>query len=361
MEVNPQMATAPQMAVDPHKLEALLGTMVNELGAAANAALVMLGDKLGLYRAIAAHGPLTSDDLARHTQTRERYVREWLSAQTASGFVIYDPATKTFALTPEQAAVLADEDSPVNMTGGFYSIAAVFADEPALAQAFKTGDGVGWGDHCNCLFCGTERFFRPGYKAHLISEWLPALDGVAGKLGNGAKVADIGCGHGASTTIMAEAFPQSQFAGFDFHGPSIDTARASAGGLTNVTFEVAKAQDYAGNGYDLVTIFDALHDMGDPVGAAAHIRSTLAEDGTFMIVEPLAGDRLEDNIHPVGRIYYAFSTNICVPSSLNQEVGAALGAQAGEKRLAETLRAGGFTRIRRVLDTPFNMVLEARP
>lgn len=361
MAVQSQTATDPQMAMDPQRLEALLGKMVTELGAAANAALVMLGDKLGLYRVMAAHGPLTSEDLAHHTQTRERYVREWLSAQAASGFVGYDAATGTFALTPEQAAVLADEDSPVNMTGGFYSIAAIFADEPRLTEAFKSGDGVGWGEHCNCLFCGTERFFRPGYKAHLIDEWLPALDGVTGKLAKGAKVADIGCGHGASTLIMAEAFPQTRFTGYDFHGPSIDTARANAGGMGNVAFEVARAQDFAGDGYDLVTIFDALHDMGDPVGAAAHIRSTLAEDGTFMIVEPLAGDKLEDNLNPVGRIYYAFSTNICVPSSLNQEVGAALGAQAGEKRLTDTLKAGGFTRVRRVIDTPFNMVIEARP
>lgn len=349
------------MTLDSQKLDALLGTMVNELGAAANAALVLLGDKLGLYRAMAENGPLTSADLARHTRTRERYVREWLAAQAASGFIAYDPDAQTFSLSPEQAAVLADEDSMVNMTGGFYSIAAVFADAPRLSEAFKSGDGVGWGDHCNCLFCGTERFFRPGYKAHLVGEWLPALDGVVEKLGKGAKVADVGCGHGASTSIMAEAFPQSQFTGFDFHAPSIDIAREKTAGASNLKFEVAKAQDYAGEAYDLVTIFDALHDMGDPVGAAAHVRSTLAEDGALMLVEPLAGDRLEDNLHPVGRIYYAFSTNICVPASLNQEVGAALGAQAGERRLTETLRQGGFSSIRRVIDTPFNMVLEARP
>jgi len=349
------------MTVNAEKLDALLGTMVNELGAAANAVLVLMGDKLGLYRSLATNGPVTSAELASHTQTRERYVREWLAAQAASGFVTYNPAGETFTLTPEQRAVFADEDSPVNMTGGFYSLAAVFADEPRLSAAFKSGAGVGWGDHCNCLFCGTERFFRPGYKAHLVSEWLPALDGVVAKLGKGAKVADVGCGHGASTVIMAEAFPNSRFTGFDFHGPSVEAARASAKGMTNVGFEVAKAQDFPGERYDLVTIFDALHDMGDPVGAAAHIRSKLADDGTFMLVEPLAGDRLEDNLNPVGRVYYAFSANICVPASLNQEVGAALGAQAGEKRLTETLRQGGFTRIRRVIDTPFNMVLEARP
>ncbi|SDO63118.1 Methyltransferase domain-containing protein [Filomicrobium insigne] len=349
------------MTLNSEKLEALLGTMVNELGAAANAALVLLGDKLGLYRALEAHGPLTPTDLARHTQTRERYVREWLSAQAASGFVTYDPATATFALSPEQAAVLADEESPVNMTGGFYSLAAIFADEPRLNDAFKSGEGVGWGDHCSCLFCGTERFFRPGYKAHLVSEWLPALDGVVEKLERGGKVADVGCGHGASTMIMAEAFPQSTFTGFDFHAPSIDIARSKSMGISNVKFEVAKAQDFTGEGYELVTIFDALHDMGDPVGAARHIRSTLADDGTLMIVEPLAGDRLEDNLNPVGRVYYAFSTSVCVPSSLKQEVGMALGAQAGEKRLAEVLKQGGFSRVRRAVATPFNMVIAARP
>ena len=347
------------MTIDEKKLEALLGTMVTELGAAANAALVLIGDKLGLYRALHEHGPLTSVALAEKTQTHERYVREWLAAQAASGFMTYDPGTQTFALSPEQAAVFADPDSPVNMTGGFYSLAAVFADEPRLTAAFKTGEGVGWGEHCNCLFCGTERFFRPGYKAHLVSEWLPALDNVVARLTSGARVADVGCGHGASTAIMAEAFPNSQFVGFDFHGPSIDRAREQASHLPNVRFEVGRAQDFPGN-YDLVTVFDALHDMGDPVGAAANIRANLAPEGTLMLIEPFANDRLEDNFNPVGRIYYAFSTNICVPASLRQEVGAALGAQAGEKRLTEVLRQGGFTRVRRAVDTPFNMVIEAR-
>ncbi len=347
--------------LDEQKLNALLGTMVTELGAAANASLVLLGDKLGLFKALANHGPLTSSDLAQRTGTRERYIREWLAAQAASGFVMYDAADEAFSLSPEQAAVFADDDSPVNMTGGFYSLAAVFADEPKLTEAFKSGDGVGWGEHCNCLFCGTERFFRPGYKANLVSQWLPALDGVVERLKAGARVADIGCGHGASTILMAEAFPKSRFSGFDFHAPSIDTARAHACGAANIDFAVAKAQNFGGEAYDLVTIFDALHDMGDPAGAAAHIRSRLAPDGTLMIVEPLAGDGLQDNLHPVGRVYYAFSTAICVPASLKQEVGAALGAQAGEQRLRETLASGGFTRIRRAAETPFNMVLEARP
>ena len=348
------------MNLDMKKLEPLLGTMVNELGAAANAALVLIGDKLGLYRAL-SQGPATSVELAQRTGTHERYVREWLSSQAASGFVMYDNKSKRFSLSPEQAAVFADDDSPVNMTGGFYSLAAVFADEPKLTEAFKTGAGVGWGDHCNCLFCGVERFFRPGYKAHLVAEWLPALDGVVEKLKKGARVADIGCGHGASTLILADAFPESEFIGFDFHEPSIAKARSEINGRSNIRFESARAQDFAGDGFDLVTIFDALHDMGDPVGAVEHIRKTIKHDGTLMLVEPMAGDTLNDNLNPVGRVYYAFSTSLCVPASLNQEVGTALGAQAGEAKLAEVVRAGGFTRFRRAIETPFNMVLEARP
>lgn len=349
------------MSLDMTKLEPLLGTMVNELGAAANAALVLVGDKLGLYRALAAGRAMTSAELAERTGTRERYVREWLSAQAASGFVTFDAGAGTFTLSPEQAAVFADEESPVNMTGGFHSLAAVFADEPKLTEAFKTGKGVGWGDRCNCLFCGVERFFRPGYKAHLLAEWLPALDGVVDKLSHGAKVADVGCGHGASTFIMAAAFPNSQFVGIDFHAASISHARTHAKDFPNVRFETARAQDYAGADFDLVTMFDALHDMGDPVGAAAHVRTTLTRDGTLMLVEPRAGDSLADNLNPVGRIFYAFSASVCVPAALNQEVGAALGAQAGERRLGEVARQGGFSRFRRAAETPFNMVLEARP
>ena len=347
--------------LDQAKLEALLGKMVVELGAAANASLVLVGEKLGLFRALGAHGPLTSASLAQQTGTNERYIREWLSAQAASGYVQYDPGTAAFSLSPEQAAVFADEDSPVNMAGGFYSLAAVFAGEPRLTEAFKTGTGIGWGEHCTCLFCGTERFFRPGYKAHLVAEWLPALDGVVARLSQGARVADVGCGHGASTTIMGQAFPSSKFTGYDFHAPSIETARGKLNAPANVEFKVARAQDFGDGTYDLVTIFDALHDMGDPAAAAAHIRSRLKDDGTFMIVEPLAGDRLEDNLHPVGRIYYAFSTAICVPASLGQETGTALGAQAGEKRLRDILTGAGFSRVRRATETPFNMVLEARP
>jgi SAM-dependent methyltransferase len=355
------MAQAASAKLDPQKLEKFLGTMVTELGAAANAALVLIGDKLGLYKALAAKGPLAVAELARETGTNERQLREWLAAQAASGYLNYDPETRKFSLSPEQAAVLADDDSPFNMTGGFCSLSAVFADEPKLTEAFKTGSGVGWGDHCNCLFRGTERFFRPGYKAHLVSDWLPALDGVVEKLERGAKVADLGCGHGVSTMVMAEAFPNSEFIGFDFHAPSIERAKSEANGRANLRFEVAKAQDFPGNGFDLVTVFDALHDMGDPVGAAAHARKTLKPDGTLMLIEPLAGDSLEQNLNPVGRIYYAFSTSICVPASLAQEVGAALGAQAGEARLRDVVREGGFTRFRRAAETPFNMVLEARP
>jgi ubiquinone/menaquinone biosynthesis C-methylase UbiE len=348
------------MELDMNKLEPLLGTVVNEMGAASNAALVIVGDKLGLFRALAA-GAMTPARLAEKTGTHERLVREWLSAQAATGFVSYNAGDGTFSMSREQAAVFADEDSPVYVTGGFYLLSSIYADEPRLTEAFKTGKGVGWGDHCNCLFCGVERFFRPGYRAHLVAEWLPSLDGVVDKLKRGAKVADVGCGHGASTLLMAQAFPNSQFVGIDFHAPSIEHARRHANGLGNLRFETGRAQDYAGSGYDLVTMFDALHDMGDPVGAVAHVRKTLKPDGTLMLVEPMAGDTLAENLNPVGRVYYAGSTHICVPTSLNQEVGAALGAQAGETRLREVIRKGGFSQVRRTAETPFNMVLEARP
>lgn len=349
------------MTIEQSKLDALLGTMVTEIGATANAALVLLGDRLGLYKTLSSAGEMTAAELAEATSTKERYIREWLSAQAASGFITYEPETKKFHLSPEQSAVFADEDSPVNMTGGFYSLAAVFAGTDQLANAFKNGSGIGWGDQCNCLFCGTERFFKPGYQANLISAWLPALDGVYEKLTHGARVADVGCGHGASTFIMAEAFDRSTFTGFDYHEPSIATARNKINGSQNISFETASAKNFSGQNYDLVTIFDALHDMGDPVGIARYIHSKLAKDGTLMIVEPMAADTLEDNLNPVGRVYYAFSTAICVPTSLSQEVGAALGAQAGEARLTDVLNQAGFTKVRRATETPFNMVLEARP
>jgi ubiquinone/menaquinone biosynthesis C-methylase UbiE len=350
---------ASTMNLDTKKLETLLGTVVNEIGAASNAALVILGDKLGLFRAL-SQGAMTSAELADQTGTHERYVREWLSAQAASGFVSYDPGTSMFSMTPEQAAVFANEDSPVFVVGGFGLLSAVYHDEPKLAEAFKTGKGMHWGDHCNCLFCGVERFFRPGYRSHLVAEWLPALDGVVEKLKRGATVADVGCGHGVSTLLMAEAFPASRFVGIDYHEPSIERARKEAAGLKNVRFETARAQDFAGAGYDLVTMFDSLHDMGDPVGAVTHIRETLAKDGTLMLVEPAAGDSLADNLNPVGRVYYAGSTHICVPTALNQEVGLALGAQAGAKRIDAVVKEGGFSKFRKAAATPFNMILEAR-
>ena len=345
------------------KLYELLGKMVTELGAAVAGASVIIGDQLGLYKALAASGPQSSAQLAEQTGTAERYIREWLSTQAASGYVEYDAQTKRFHMTPEQALVFANADSPVIMTGGFYMLQSVYESVPRMAEAFRTGKGVGWGDHCNCLFCGVEKFFGPGYRANLVSGWLPALDGVVARLQAGGKVADVGCGHGISTLVMAQAFPNSHFFGFDYHPASIEQARelAKDAGVNNVTFEVAKAKEYPGRHYDLVTTFDALHDMGDPVGAAAHVRETLNSNGVWMIVEPMAQDDLAGNLNPVGRVYYAGSTMICVPTSLSQEVGLALGAQAGEAKLREVATNGGFTRFRRATETPFNMILEARP
>ncbi len=349
--------------MNQERLYELLGKMVTELGAAYVGASVIIGDKLGLYKALAANGPLNSAQLAQQTGTTERYVREWLAAQAASGYIEYDATGKTFHLTPEQAMVFANVDSPVIMTGGFYSLQAIYQDVPNMTEAFRTGAGMGWGDHCNCLFCGTEKFFGPGYRGNLVTSWLPALDGVAPKLTAGGKVADVGCGHGVSTIVMAQAFPKSQFFGFDYHPPSIDRARemAKEANVTNVKFEVATAKGFPGQDYDLVTFFDCLHDMGDPVGASAHVRETLKGDGTWMIVEPYAKDDLAGNLNPIGRIYYAASTMICVPNSLSQEVGLALGAQAGEARLRDAVTSGGFSRFRRATETPFNLVLEARP
>ncbi|NNU48250.1 methyltransferase domain-containing protein [Rhizobium sp. WYCCWR 11279] len=348
------------MELNIEKLQTLLGVMVNELGAAQNAALVIIGEELDLYRKMADRGPVSSAELAEATDTKERYVREWLSAQAASGFVDYDAATGKFTLSPEQAAVFAVDDSPVNMTGGFQALDAVYADRAKLTHAFRHGGGVSWTDRCTCMFCGTDRFFRPGYKANLVDNWLPSLDGVVEKLERGARVADVGCGFGSSTLMMATAFPKSQFTGIDFHAHSIEHASKHAGGMSNVRFETARAQDFEGAGFDLVTIFDALHDMGDPVGAVRHIAQALKPEGTLMLVEPMAGDSLADNLNPVGRVFYAASANTCVPASLGQEVGAALGAQAGQAKLTEVLKAGGFSKVRRATETPFNMMLEAR-
>lgn len=345
------------------KLYELLGKMVTELGAAYVGASVIIGDQLGLYKTLADGDELTSQQLAERTGTTERYIREWLAAQAASGYIEYDATTQAFHMTPEQALVFANTDSPVLMTGGFYTLQSVYADVPRMADAFRTGKGMGWGDHCNCLFCGVAKFFGPGYRANLVASWLPTLDGVVSKLQAGSKVADVGCGHGISTVIMAQAYPKSQFFGFDYHPASIEQARALAKeqNVANVTFEVATAKEYPGQNYDLVTCFDCLHDMGDPVGTAAHVRETLSRNGTWMIVEPMAQDKLADNLNPVGRIYYAASTMICLPTSLSQEVGLGLGAQAGEAKLREVVSQGGFTHFRRATETPFNMVLEARP
>jgi len=350
------------MKLNEEKLNELLGKVVTEMGAAANGPLVMLGDKLGLYKCLAQSGPMNSTELADETDTAERYVREWLSAQAASGYVSYDAGSKSFSMTPEQAAVFGNADSPVYMTGAFYAITSVYLDAPKMETAFQTGEGVAWGDHSTCLFCGTEKFFSPSYEANLISQWIPALEGVEAKLKSGAKVADIGCGHAASTIIMAKAYPNSTFIGYDFHDKSIEHARQKAkeAGVDNVSFEVSTAKTFPGENYDLIAFFDCLHDMGDPVGACAHVKQALKPDGTCMIVEPFAHDALEENLNPVGRAFYAFSTTLCTPCSLNQEVGLALGAQAGEKRLREVATSGGFSRFRRATETPFNLILEAK-
>lgn len=348
------------MELDTTKLQALLGLMVNELGAAHNAALVIIGDELGLYRALADSGPLDAAGLAARTQTGARHVEEWLCAQAASGFITFDSATALFSLSPEQKLVLAVDDSPVNVIGGFINVAATYSERTQLTEAYRSGGGVSWKERCTCLFCGTDRFFRTGYKASLVTQWLPALDGVVAKLERGAKVIDIGCGFGSSTLIMAEAFPKSEFLGIDFHAPSIEHARQHTTGLTNARFAVSRAQDFEAQQADLITFFDALHDMGDPVGAARHALSCLKPDGTLMLVEPMAGDSLAANMNPVGRVYYAASANLCVPAALSQDGGMALGAQAGQARLTAVLREAGFSQIRRAAETPFNMVIEAR-
>jgi SAM-dependent methyltransferase len=351
------------MSIDEAKLNELLGRFVNDFGAAGFAATVVIGDKLGLYRALAA-GPVTPAELADRTGTHPRLVAEWLAAQAASGYVTYEPGNERFSLSAEQAFALAHEDGPMYLPGAFQVMVAAVKDEPKVTKAFRNGNGVPWHAHDPDLFLGTERFFRPGYAANLVSSWIPALDGVQAKLKQGARVADVGCGHGASTIIMAQAWPRSSFVGFDYHQPSIERAQktaATAGVADRCRFQVATADAYPGAGYDLVAVFDALHDMGDPVGTAAHIRQTLAPDGTFLLVEPYAGDRLEDNLNPVGRAFYAASTLLCVPHSLTEEPGAALGAQAGERRLREVATAAGFGRFRRAAETPFNLVFEARP
>ncbi len=354
------MAIAP--TIDQTKLEAFMGQFVQDMGAAATAPLVVIGDKLGLYKAMADGTPVTPAELAERTGCRERYLREWLCQQAASGYVEYDDGS--FRLPPEQALALAHDDSPVFIPGAFQLLAAIVKDEPHISERFRSGEGMGWGEHDHDLFEGTERFFRPGYLANLVDAWLPSLEGVVAQLRAGARVADIGCGRGASTILMATAFPASTFVGSDYHEGSVLAAREAAeraGVADRVSFEVASAKDFGGGPFDLVCVFDALHDMGDPVGASRHVRSQLADGGTWMVVEPFAGDSIEENLNPVGRVFYAGSTMLCTPNSLSQEVGLALGAQAGQKRLTSVLNEGGFSRVRRTAETPFNLVLEARP
>ena len=357
------MTTTETPRLDEAALEQFVHQAVGDLGAAISGLMVHLGDRLGFYRAMAGAGPLTPGDVATLTGTKERYVREWLSNQAAGGYVAYDAEEGTFELGAEQALVLADDKSPVFLNGAFETIGSCYTDHEAFVRAFTTGEGVGWGDHDDRLYTGALRLFRPGYEANLVSSWLPALDGVVEKLRDGASVADVGCGLGASTIIMAQAFEHSSFVGYDIHSPSVDAARTAAieaGVERRARFEVASAQDFPGTGFDLVTMFDCLHDMGDPVGAARRVRESMAADGTLLLVEPAAGERLEDNLNPVGRLYYGLSTVICTPSSLAQDVGLGLGGQAGPKRLEEVLNEAGFSHVKVATQTPFNLVIEAR-
>lgn len=351
------------MEFDTDKLNRLLERGVQDFGAVWHAALVGIGDRLGLYRALAEGGPQNSAALAEATGTQERYVREWLRAQAAGGYIDYDAQSDRYHMSPEQVAVLVDEDSPAFLVGAFQGAVAGIKAAPKVERAFRSGGGVGWHEHDRDLFQGTERLFRPGYLENLAANWIPALDGVADKLERGARVADIGCGYGASTLIMAAAWPNSEFVGFDYHAESVEAARrraAEAGLGDNVRFEQAGAKDFEGE-YDFIAAFDCLHDMGDPVGVTRHVHGRLQRDGTWMMVEPFAGDAVQDNLNPVGRAFYSVSTLVCTPCSLSQEVGYGLGAQAGEARLREVVTAGGFREFRRATETPFNLVLEARP
>ncbi|HEY4864969.1 MAG TPA: class I SAM-dependent methyltransferase [Candidatus Dormibacteraeota bacterium] len=351
-------------AIDQDKLMAFIGQVVGELGATVNAGLIVIGDRLGLYRGLAGAGPTSAAELADRTGTTERYVREWLNAQAAGGYVEYNAGTDCYSLTAEKALALADESSPAFVGGAFQLALASLKATPEIESAFKSGAGYGWHEHDEGVHVGCERFFRPGYNANLVSAWLPALEGVTEKLRVGASVADVGCGLGASTRLMAQAFPRSTFTGFDYHEGSIELARQETEAASlegSIRFEVAPAAAFPGKGYDLVTMFDCLHDMGDPIGAARHVREALAPDGTWMVVEPLAGDTIQENLNPLGRAYYAFSNYLCTPSSLSQEVGLALGAQAGEARIHDVVKAAGFTRFRRAADSLMNAVYEVRP
>jgi ubiquinone/menaquinone biosynthesis C-methylase UbiE len=357
------MSTAQAPVLNMDKLNAFIGQFVTDLGASVHAGMVVIGEKLGLYKALAS-GSMSAAEVAARTNTDERYVREWLASQAAGGYVTYDDKTNKFGLTEEQAFTLAQDDSPAYLPGAFELALGSLSAVPRIAESFSTGAGMGWHEHDEGVFHGCEKFFRPGYAANLVTSWIPSLHDVKAKLEAGARVADVGCGKGASTILMAKAFSKSQFFAFDYHDKSIEAARESAkreGVADQVTFEVSKAKSYPGKEYDLVAVFDCLHDMGDPVGAAAHVRQSLAKDGTWMIVEPFANDQLKDNLNPVGRVYYSFSTLLCTPCSRSQEVAACLGAQAGEKRIREVVTSAGFSRFRRATETPFNIVYEARP
>lgn len=354
---------APAPALDMDKLNNFIGKFVTDLGAAVHTGMVVIGEKLGLYKAL-AEGPMSSAELAAKTQTDERYVREWLASQAAGGYITFDETSNRFSLSEEQAFTLAKEDSPAYLPGAFELALGSLAAVPRIADSFRSGAGMGWHEHVDGVFHGCEKFFRPGYAANLVGNWIPALQDVKDKLESGARVADVGCGKGASTLLMAKAYPKSQFFGFDYHDKSIEAAHESAkkeGVSGRVTFEVSKAKEYPGKDYDFVAVFDCLHDMGDPIGAAAHVRQSLTDDGTWMIVEPFANDQLKDNLNPVGRVYYSFSTLLCTPCSRSQEVGLCLGAQAGESRIRDVVTKAGFTRFRRATETPFNIVYEARP
>jgi 2-polyprenyl-3-methyl-5-hydroxy-6-metoxy-1,4-benzoquinol methylase len=361
--MSTQQQQPEQNTINEANLHALVGGILQDLGGAFSVPLVQIGESLGLYQTLSKNGPLSSGDLADKTGLKERYLREWLSAQAASKYITFDPATEKFSMTPEQSFVFANQGSPFYLAPAFGAAAALQHNMPQVKDAFRTGEGVAWGDQTQCLSCAVARFFRPGYDNHLVQAWLPALSGVVGKLEQGGEVADVGCGHGTSTMIMAKAFPKSKVHGFDFHEKSIEEAskHAKEHNVSNIGFHTREAKELPGK-YDLITMFDCLHDMGDPVGALKHIRAALKPSGSVMIVEPMAGDSLKDNLNPIGRMYYSASTMVCVPTSLAQPTGAALGAQAGEKQLRKLImEEAGFGVCRRATETPFNLILEARP